>query len=427
MNRERLTIYLVLIIWMTLQLSVGLSFPLTISGVVHHDNNRNGVMDRSEKGMAGVVVSDGVEVVTTDKEGHYSIATESSRVLFVSLPGDHFANGDFYRRLSGRTSGEMINFPLIKHKTKKTVKFVFFTDPHVTPEPKYNAIAGMQSAIKHMNRQKPAFFLSGGDLVDEADRVCEPEARKRFDLYRRLSGGFNAPLFNSIGNNDNYGIYLEGVGGDTCIVGEKDPSYGPGMYREYFGPDYYSFNYSEYHFIIFNTIEITWTVASSGDTVRTYYGNISQEQIDWAKKDLQHVSRETPIILVGHIPLMAVAPIFSGYWEGQIISYDLESPELKSFKHVVRNTPELINELLAGYNLILALAGHHHNYEADHWADGQHDAYFIVGGSICGRWWSGDREIGGSSWPEGYLLVTLKKGKLEDFEYISYGWKGYDE
>ncbi|MFQ5869977.1 MAG: metallophosphoesterase N-terminal domain-containing protein, partial [Candidatus Zixiibacteriota bacterium] len=262
MNREKLPICLVLMIWMTLLLSVGLSFPLTISGVVFNDRNQNLERDGGEKGLAGVVVSDGVEVVATDRDGRYSITTESSRVLFVSLPGDHFANGDFYRRLSGRTSGEMINFPLIKHKTKKTVKFVFFTDPHVTPEPKYNAIAGMQAAIKHMNAQKPVFFISGGDLIEDAERACEPEARKRFDLYRRLSGGFNAPLFNSIGNNDNYGIYLEGVGGDTCIVGEEDPNYGPGMYREYFGPDYYSFNHGEYHFIIFNTIELTWIVSS---------------------------------------------------------------------------------------------------------------------------------------------------------------------
>ncbi|TET66230.1 MAG: hypothetical protein E3J45_06865, partial [Candidatus Zixiibacteriota bacterium] len=311
--------------------------------------------------------------------------------------------------------------------TKKTVKFVFFTDPHLPPEPKYNAIAGMQSAIKHMNAQKPVFFISGGDLIDDAERACEPEARKRFDLYRRLSGGFNAPLFNSIGNNDNYGIYLEGVGGDTCIVSEEDSSYGPGMYREYFGPDYYSFNYGEYHFIVFNTVSITWTVASSGDTVRTYYGNISQQQIDWAKKELQHVSKETPIILVGHIPFMTQMPMFFGYRESQIIAYDLENPKLKSFKHAVGNTAEIINELFADYNVVLALAGHHHIYEVTHWADQEHSAYFIVGGAVCGGWWRGDRELKGSSWPEGYLLVTLKQGELEHFEYISYGWKGYEE
>lgn len=83
--------------------------------------------------------------------------------------------------------------------------------------------------------------------------------------------------------------------------------------------------------------------------------------------------------------------------------------------------------MLADYNLILTLSGHMHSYQATHRADHEHDLYFIVGGALSGHFWGGDHELGGSSWPEGYLLVTLKKRKLEDFEYVSHGWKGYDE
>lgn len=425
-TRTNMIVFLVLV-WTALNFSHAQSFPLTISGVVHHDYNRNGQLDQGEKGMPGVVVSDGVEVVTTDPEGRYSIATESSRVLFVSLPGDHFAYGDFYRRLSGRNSGDILNFPLVKHKIKRELKFVFFTDPHVTPEPKYNAEAGMKAAMKHMNAQKPAFFLSGGDLINDAQRACEPEARRQFDLYQRLSSEFNAPLFNTIGNHDNWGTYLEGEWGDTCIVSEEDPSYGPGMYREYFGPDYYSFNYGEYHFIVLNTIGITWTVSWQGDTIRTYYGNITEEQIDWVKRDLKHVPKESPIILSGHIPFMTHMPIFIGFRESQVIAYDLQDPKKRSFKHVVRNASEFLNNVLADYNLILALSGHIHDYEVTLWGDQEHGAYFITGGAVCGAWWAGDRKMVGSSWPEGYLLVTLKKGQVEDFEYISYDWRGYEE
>jgi hypothetical protein len=41
--------------------------------VVYHDKNKNGQRDTSEPGIAGVAVSDQVQVVKTDAQGKYEI------------------------------------------------------------------------------------------------------------------------------------------------------------------------------------------------------------------------------------------------------------------------------------------------------------------------------------------------------------------
>src|SRR5689334_2073145 len=58
-----------------------------LTGAVYDDANANGRRDTGERGLAGVAVSDGREVVATGADGTYQLplAAESS-VVFVSLP-----------------------------------------------------------------------------------------------------------------------------------------------------------------------------------------------------------------------------------------------------------------------------------------------------------------------------------------------------
>ena len=403
------------------------AFEVDASGIVFQDSNQNGQRDRREPGLAGVVISDGVHVTRTDHEGRYRLSTESARVLFVSLPHDYSSNGAFYINLQDQEQVTNFDFPLLRHPSCDNLSFIFFTDSHVTPSDKYNAVAGMKQALAHMNEQKVSFVLSGGDLIMDALRACEPRAREQYELFGELASGMDVPLFNAPGNHELYGIYLEGVGDDACIVEEDDPLYGVGLYREYLGPDYYSFNWGYYHFMVLNTMGIAKIRNAEGDTARTYYGTVDSLQIEWMRKDLQMVPAETPIVLAGHIPFITAAHTFEGYSDYQVINYELDNPEAKSYVHVVSNASEVINEVLGDRALILALAGHHHHFEVDRWADSQHDATFVVGGSVAGQWWQGDRRIAGSTWPEGYVLVHLKNGRLEDLEYMSFDWKGYKE
>jgi hypothetical protein len=42
------------------------AFAETVSGIVYNDKNRNGQLDKNEKGVRDVAVSNGVNVVLTD-------------------------------------------------------------------------------------------------------------------------------------------------------------------------------------------------------------------------------------------------------------------------------------------------------------------------------------------------------------------------
>lgn len=404
------------------------ALEIDISGVVFQDTDQNGRRDGREPGLSGVILSDGVAVVRTDSEGRYRLSSRDDRVLFVTLPQDYHSNGPFYEYLHGHQDGDEIHFPMLRHPSCDQVSFLFFTDSHVTPRERFNAVEGMRAAVEHMNAQQGIdVIISGGDLIMDALRVCEPESRRQCELYRELTAELNRPLFNTIGNHELYGVYLEGVGDDPCIVGEDEPLYGAGLYHQYFGPDYYSFNWGHYHFMVLNTIGLTRILNEQGDTVRVYYGNLSDDQIAWMRQDLAYVPPEMPVILVSHIPFMTAVHTFEGFNQYQTIRYDLDEPEAESYTHVVSNASRVINEILAEHRFILALAGHHHHYEVVRWADSEHDAAFVLGGSISGQWWQGDRRIAGSTWPEGYLRVGLKNKGIDDLRYISFDWKGYKE
>jgi hypothetical protein len=55
-----------------------------LDGIVFNDKNKNSKQDTNEPGIAGVTVSNGREVVTTDDKGRYELPTFENRLF--SLP-----------------------------------------------------------------------------------------------------------------------------------------------------------------------------------------------------------------------------------------------------------------------------------------------------------------------------------------------------
>ncbi|MFP4060176.1 MAG: metallophosphoesterase N-terminal domain-containing protein, partial [Bacteroidales bacterium] len=57
-----------------------------ISGYVFDDANKNGTMDNGESGVAGVLVSNGLEWVRTKENGFYEIPVRSDMNLTIVQP-----------------------------------------------------------------------------------------------------------------------------------------------------------------------------------------------------------------------------------------------------------------------------------------------------------------------------------------------------
>ena len=68
-----------------------------VSGVVFNDRNTNGQRDVGEPGIAGVVVSNQHDAVSTDSLGAFRLSGVGTGVVFMSIPDGFRAIGPFWR------------------------------------------------------------------------------------------------------------------------------------------------------------------------------------------------------------------------------------------------------------------------------------------------------------------------------------------
>ena len=139
------------------------------------------------------------------------------------------------------------------------------------------------------------------------------------------------------------------------------------VFQQWWGPDYYTFNEGDVHFVVLNNILYKgWDVNNNkqGD----YFGGISEIQYEWLKKDLSLIPKEQLVVLCMHIPLL------------ERYTYPKEIQRIFS--------------LLEKHNHILALSGHLHtieNYFFDTKTGWKYPQPFqnITVGAACGGWWCG--------------------------------------
>ncbi|RLD80658.1 MAG: metallophosphoesterase [Bacteroidetes bacterium] len=269
---------------------------------------------------------------------------------------------------------------------EESFSFAFMTDIHVQPE--QNATEGFRAAIAEVNALKPDFVITGGDLIMDALGVSFDRADSLYALYEEVSGDFNMPVYNTIGNHEVFGIY------EKSGIMPDHPDYRFGMFEKRLGKTYYSFNHKGWHFIVLNSVQETED--------RHYIGMIDEEQMEWIKSDLLEVDPETPIVISTHIPFITVYT--------QII-YGEYAPEYHGL--VVENAREVL-DIFTGHDLKIVLQGHLH-YLEDIQVYGTH---FITVGAVSGRWWSGaNHDV-----EEGFLMVNVHG---DDFcwEYVDFGWE----
>ena len=119
-------------------------------GYVYHDENENLSMDNNEIGIPDVYVSNGVEIVKTDKDGRYKIPVSDDAIIFVIKPRNWMTPindlnlPQFYyiHKPNGSPSNitfkgvdatgplpKNINFPLYAENGKSNFKMIVFGDP----------------------------------------------------------------------------------------------------------------------------------------------------------------------------------------------------------------------------------------------------------------------------------------------------------
>jgi hypothetical protein len=366
-----------------------------VRGVVFNDANGNARRDAGERGLAGVAVSDQAAVVQTNADGTYELgAAAESSVVFVSIPDGWSAPAGFWRALKFEGDAARADFALQRRETKADFTFIHASDTHLSPQ----SLPRIRRLREIVQRERPAFVLLSGDLVRDALRVKEEEARGYYDLLMAELRQFPVPVWTIPGNHEVFGIERH-----LSLVSPQHPLYGKKMYRHYLGPNYFSFTWSGIHFVGLDTIDVDdlW-----------YYGHIDAAQLVWLRKDLAALPPDTPVVTFNHIPLASAVENLNGYTEEPPAPSVIRVGGRAQYRHTVSNTAELL-AALGTHRLEIALGGHMHTRETLIYQTENGPMRFYQTGAVVGP-----NEAGGLKFPSGVTLYRVRNGKVDDGTFI---------
>ena len=146
-------------------LSFLLYLPLCaqFKGTVYVDINQSGTFDKGDKPLEGVMVTDGMNVVKTDRKGRFSLSGfEKTRFISITTPAG-FETQQFY--LPVKEDRKSYDFIVTESERTKGREhsFIHITDTEVTGG-MGRWVTDLQQYIKN---EQPAFLIHTGDICYE--------------------------------------------------------------------------------------------------------------------------------------------------------------------------------------------------------------------------------------------------------------------
>lgn len=334
----------------------------------------SGAVTASGSPLKGVVVSDGFNCTATKSDGSYSFITQpGARFVFISVPsGYDLPRSDkgmafFYKDLLNISHTDDIRADFaLKKSASDGVKHVFynFADPQMIDDADMDRFAN--ETIPDLKKEIAAngtvqFGVGCGDIVFNRHKL--------FPGYVKNAGSSGIPFFQVVGNHDVI---------DDAKVNED----AWGVFCDYFGPEYYSFNVGNVHYVVLN--DVFWF----GD----YMGYIDYRQLNWLKKDLSFIEEGRRLVIFSHIP----------FYTRQHLNEGRNWPS----RNVIVTNRELVYDLVSGYETTF-ISGHMH--ESDYFNEGKNEIH--VTGAVCGAWWTADVCSDGT--PNGYGVYEVSGNEIK--------------
>ena len=336
----------------------------SFSGTVFLDRNQNGVKDQGEKGIKGILVSNGDTIVKTDRQGHYTLPYVDGGSLFPILPADYTMSGS---RIVNA------NFSYMKEGNAGTADFALVRK-RVSNHFRLNAVGDVQ--VGNYQELEYATRTLWPELLEPADNGKNGPTREinlflgdlvnnNLSLYDELNiliGQLPQQSWTVLGNHDR----------DVDSLAWRQTR----SYNAWFGADMYAFNEGKVHFVILNNVY--------PDGKRGYKNHLSERQLRFVEQDLKHVPADRLIVLSMHIP----------------IAY-------------TDNRADLFR-LLAGRGDVLAITAHLHQVARFfHESDGLR-IHELGAGATCGFWWVGEKDADGvptalqqEGTPRNYFMIDF--------------------
>lgn len=336
------------------------------------------------QGVAGVVVSDGVTVTVTDKDGRYRMKSDKKHgYVFISIPSGYEVESDgviprFFERLNGTSAFELVDFKLTPVDQSKC-NILFFGDMHLANRTFCHDISQFREFTVDVNS-----VLAGSRCSTYAITLGDMSwdvywSSNKYDLQcylKEVNSDFHGlQIFHTMGNHDN----------DPTLAGDF---LGESAYKSLIGPTYYSFNIGGIHYIVLDDV-----MYRNQGGERDFYREVSGEQITWMVQDLKHVSKDTPVFVTMHCPLYK----------------DNGDSSLYNLWDLIKN--------FEGYDHVHFVTGHTHAiYNVDCLGRSVH-VYENNSGAVCGAWWMTGlnrpgTHIGPDGAPGGYRILSVSDGKF---------------
>lgn len=357
------------------------------TGYVYHDANNNGKKERREKGIPGVAVSNGLDVVLTDNQGKYFLSITDDTPLFVIKPSGyavpldennlpqyfylHKPKGSPEFRYPGvAATGDLpksVDFALYPKEEMDSFTALVFGDsqPYSADELEYFRRSVVEEAKSETDM---AFGITLGDLVGDALDLHLP--------YAKVMKAMNLPWYNLMGNHD--------MNFDATSDSLSDESF-----EATFGPANYAFNVGQAHIIVLD--DILYPDPRDG---QGYWGGFRKDQLDFVENDLKHVDKDKLVIIAIHIPLM--------------------HQDENSFRNSDR---QRLFDLLKDYPNVVAFSAHTHLqrqnfYTAEDGWQGAKPFHEYNAGTTNGDWYSG--QLDGNGLP----ISTMRDGTPKGYSRL---------
>jgi hypothetical protein len=363
------------------------------SGYVFHDANGNQKFDTGEAPVADVRVSNGRDIVRTDSQGRYSLSVDEDTIIFVIKPKgwrtplskDMLPQFYYIHKPAGSPASkhagveptgslpESVDFPLYPQDEPEKFKAVFFGDPQ--PRDLKEVEYVYHDVVEQLIGTDASFGVTLGDIAFNNLDTLEPQ--------NRGIAMIGIPWYNVIGNHD---LNFE----------SPDDHHSDETFHRIYGPNYYSFDYGNVHFIALDDIE--WE-RPDPKVKGKYTPGLDDEQMDFVRNDLAQIPPDQMVVLMMHIPLMQI-----------------------------ENRQELYR-MIEQRPLCVSISGHTHYQEhkfiskVDGW-NGPEPHHHIINVTVSGSWWRGQKDELGiphtmmrDGAPNGYSIMTFD-GKAYDWEFV---------
>ena len=372
----------------------------TARGVVFHDRNGDGARQPGEPGVAGVKVSNGLDIAVTDADGRYELPVDDDAIVFVIKPSGWMTRTDgrnvprfsYVHKPAGSpddgflfegveptgTLPGSIDFALTRRFEPDSFDVVLIADPQPYDLREVRWYA--RSLARRVAPTDAAFAVVLGDLVGDDLELFGPLDEAQASL--------GVPVYSVLGNHD-----INFMAPDDASSDET--------FERVYGPADYAFEVGKSAWIVLDNVE--WLgfdgVRDDGfPNTGNYQGALSERQLRFVENYLETVPEDRLVVVCGHIPL-----------------YEREWP-----KHSVPQAFELMG-LLSRFDRTLSLSGHMH--EQSHTFVGSEGGYTPPTpgvshhhynlGTASGSWWRGAPE------PDGIPSAMMRDGTPRGVSVLS--------